>query len=70
MRAIDRENLELLTIYVTYPAGNIRGFPIQWIRGWITINRHARLARGKLTQRAERNPGIVSRSPLAAKYGR
>src|ERR1700689_4083052 len=65
MRTIDREDLELLTIYISYPAGNIRGLPIGWIDHRVSINRHARLACRKLIERAEFQPGFVSWPPRA-----
>src|ERR1700678_805297 len=65
MRAIDREDLELLAIYISYPAGNIRGLPIRWIDHRISISRQARLACRKLIERAEFEPGLVPLSPLA-----
>jgi hypothetical protein len=69
MGAIDRKNLELLTTNVTHPAGNIRGFPIGYIRDWVSIRRQARLTRRKLIEQAKRDPGFVPWPPLA-NYGR
>src|ERR1017187_6326446 len=65
MRAIDREDLELLAIYISYPAGNTRGLPISWIDHRVSINRQARLACRKLIERAEFKPRFVPWPPLA-----
>src|SRR5258707_646178 len=65
MRAIDCKDLKLPTINVAHPAGNIRGFPIRWIRDWDSIGRKARLALRKLVERAKREPGFVPWPPLA-----
>src|SRR5258708_5408595 len=65
MRAIDREDLELLTSNVTHPAGNIRGFAIRRICDRVSIGRQARLAHWKLGERAKREPGFVPWHPFA-----
>src|ERR1700693_1805882 len=65
MRAIDRENLELLTVHATHPAGNVRGLPIRWIRDRVSIRRETRLALRKLVEPAKREPGLVAWSPFA-----
>src|ERR1700694_1331576 len=70
MGAIDCENLELLTIYVTHPAGNIRSFPIPRIRDWVSISRQACLSFRKLGDRAKREPGFVARPPLSDHGGK
>src|SRR5437764_11483685 len=64
MGAIDREKLELLTIDVTNPAGNIRSFPIRRSHHRVSVRRKARLARRKLTARAKRKPGFVPGTPF------
>jgi hypothetical protein len=69
MRAVDCEDLKLLAIYISYPAGNICGLPIGWIHDRVSINRQARLARRKLIERTEFEPGLVSLSP-PANHGR
>src|ERR1700680_2281007 len=65
MRAIDRKDLELLTVNVADPAGNIRGLPIRWSHDWVSIGREARLASRKPTKRAKREPGFIPCPPLA-----
>src|ERR1700680_4544051 len=69
MRAIDRKDLEFLTINITHPAGNICGLPIRWIHEWVSIGCEARLDSRKPTQRAKREPGFIPRPP-PANHGR
>ena len=64
MRAIDREDLELFTTHAPHPARNIRGFPIRWVDGWMPESGQARLALGKLAERAELEPGFSPRPPF------
>src|SRR5579859_5483024 len=65
MRAVDRKHLELSTAHVTDPAGDVRGFSVRWIGNRISIGRQPRLSIRELAERAEREPGLVSRFPLA-----
>src|ERR1700733_1971366 len=69
MRAIDRENLELLASQMPHPAGNVRSFPIRLHRAWISIGCQARLALWKLSEGAQWQPRIVACLP-SADHGR
>jgi hypothetical protein len=64
MCAVDGKYLELLAVHIAYPAGNIRGLPIGWIRHRVSIGREARLSYRKLTERAEGEPGFVPWPPF------
>src|ERR1700733_547841 len=58
VRAIDREDLELAPIDIAHPAGKLRGVAVGTIGDRVPKRRKARLAGGKLFERAKRNPLI------------
>src|ERR1700730_7941762 len=62
VRAIDREDLELAPIDIAQPAWKLRGVAVGTIGDRVPKRRKARLAGGKLIERAKRNPSIVVRS--------
>src|SRR5260370_20232894 len=66
VRAIDREDLELLAVNIPYPAGDIRCFSVPGIHDGIAIFCEPRLASVKLIKRTKREPGVISRLLLAA----
>src|ERR1700676_2827601 len=58
VRAIDREDLELAPIDIAHPAWKLRGVAVGMVRSRVPKRRKARLAGGKLIERAKRNPWI------------
>src|ERR1700675_2226157 len=61
VRTVDRKDLESLTVDVSDPARDIRGFAVPGIDHGIAIRRKPSLAGRKLLQPAEREPRLVSK---------
>src|SRR5579863_1136401 len=58
MRAVDRKDLKGLAVHVAYPAGNVCGCSVPGVYHRISIGSKSSLARGKLVELAEREPGL------------
>src|SRR5262249_10834975 len=69
MRAIDREHLEILTLQVPHPTGNVGGLAVPRAHERVMKGGQPRLPLGKLAERSQRNPATVSPATLAA-HGR
>src|ERR1700752_5051663 len=65
VRAIDGKDLEILTVNVPYPAGNIGRLSVPRSGGRVAERGEARLAGGKLIESAEREPLVIARRPRA-----
>src|ERR1700692_762086 len=63
MRAIDREDLELIAVDATHPAGDFRGLAIRWISVGASIGREPRLAFRELAEGSKREPRVASCPP-------
>src|ERR1700722_491836 len=60
VRAVDREDLEVLPVHVANPAGDISGIPIGRIHNGIAISGEASLAGRELFEITKWNPGFVA----------
>src|SRR5437660_12808170 len=65
VRAVDREDLELLAREMTHPARDRRGLAVPRVHHGVPIGGETRLALRERDERAEREPRLVSRPALA-----
>src|SRR5438132_8677512 len=70
VRAVDREDLELLACEMTHPARDRRGLAVPRVHHGVPIGGEARLAFRELAESAEREPRLVTRPALAREIGR
>src|ERR1700688_884188 len=62
MRAIDREDLELIAVDAAHPAGDFRGLAIRWIGVGASISREPCLAFRELDEGAKRDTRFAPRA--------
>jgi hypothetical protein len=66
MRAVDREDLELIAFDMPHPARSVRGLAIGRANVWMSKGRQACLALRKLAGGAKRHPGAKASAASAS----